>query len=51
MNPIQIHQIPVLLGAGRRLFEVLPSPVELEIIQLCLRPPDPAALPTAWSGG
>jgi len=29
---LQIHQIPVLLGGGRRLFEVLPSRVELDII-------------------
>ncbi|MEQ4207236.1 dihydrofolate reductase family protein [Actinopolymorpha sp. B17G11] len=31
LDELQIHQIPVLLGAGRRLFEVLPSRIELEI--------------------
>ena len=30
----QIHQLPVLLGAGRRLFGVLPSRVELEIVRV-----------------
>ena len=34
LDELQIHQIPVLLGAGRRLFEVLPSRVELEIIRV-----------------
>jgi len=34
LDEIQIHQIPVLLGAGRRLFDVLPSLVELEIIRV-----------------
>jgi hypothetical protein len=28
----QIHQIPVLFGGGRRLFEVSPSRVELDIV-------------------
>jgi dihydrofolate reductase len=31
LDELQIHQIPVLFGAGRRLFDVLPSRVELEI--------------------
>jgi hypothetical protein len=31
---LQIHQIPVLLGCGRRLFEELPSRVELEIVRV-----------------
>jgi dihydrofolate reductase len=31
LDEIQIHQVPVILGAGRRLFEVLPGLVELEI--------------------
>jgi dihydrofolate reductase len=31
LDELQIHQIPVLFGGGRRLFEVLPSRVELEI--------------------
>jgi len=34
LDEFQIHQIPVLFGAGRRLFEMLPSPVELEIVRV-----------------
>src|SRR5690349_14440055 len=34
LDELQIHQIPVLLGAGRRLFDVLPSRVELEIVRV-----------------
>jgi dihydrofolate reductase len=34
LDELQIHQIPVLFGRGRRLFEVLPSRVELEIIRV-----------------
>ena len=34
LDEVQIHQIPVLFGAGRRLFEVLPSRIELEIIRV-----------------
>ncbi len=34
LDELQIHQIPVLFGRGRRLFEVLPSRVELEIVQV-----------------
>jgi len=34
LDELQIHQIPVLFGGGRRLFEVLPSPVELEIVRV-----------------
>jgi dihydrofolate reductase len=34
LDEIQIHQIPVLLGAGRRLFDGLPSRIELEIIRV-----------------
>jgi dihydrofolate reductase len=34
LDEIQIHQIPVLLGNGRRLFDVLPSQVELEIVRV-----------------
>jgi dihydrofolate reductase len=36
LDQLQIHQIPVLFGGGRRLFEVLllPSRVELEIVQV-----------------
>jgi len=34
LDEVQIHQIPVLFGGGRRLFEVLPSRIELEIIRV-----------------
>jgi dihydrofolate reductase len=34
LDEVQIHLIPVLLGAGRRLFAQLPSPIELEIIRV-----------------
>ena len=34
LDEAQIHQIPVLFGGGRRLFEVLPSRVELEIVRV-----------------
>jgi len=34
LDEVQIHQVPVLFGGGRRLFEVLPSRVELEIIRV-----------------
>src|SRR5437763_9561881 len=33
LDELQIHQIPVLFGGGRRLFDVLPSRVELEIVR------------------
>ncbi|WP_232667679.1 dihydrofolate reductase family protein [Pseudonocardia sp. TRM90224] len=32
LDEVQIHQVPVLLGGGRRLFDVLPSLVELEVL-------------------
>jgi dihydrofolate reductase len=32
LDELQIHQIPVLFGSGRRLFNLLPSRVELEIV-------------------
>jgi len=32
LDELQIHQIPVLFGDGRRLFDVLPSRVELEVV-------------------
>ena len=34
LDDIQIHQIPVLLGAGRRLFDTLPERIELEIARV-----------------
>ena len=34
LDELQIHQIPVLFGGGRRLFEALPSRVELEIVRV-----------------
>ncbi len=34
LDELQIHLIPVLFGRGRRLFEVLPSRIELEIVKV-----------------
>jgi dihydrofolate reductase len=34
LDEVQIHQIPVLFGGGRRLFDALPGRVELEIAQV-----------------
>jgi len=34
LDELQIHQVPVLFGGGRRLFEALPSRVELEIVRV-----------------
>jgi dihydrofolate reductase len=34
LDELQIHLIPVLFGGGRRLFDVLPVRVELEIAQV-----------------
>ena len=34
LDELQIHLVPVLLGAGRRLFDVLPSPIELDIVRV-----------------
>ena len=31
---LQIHQIPVLLGQGLRMFDVLPSPIELDVARV-----------------
>jgi dihydrofolate reductase len=34
LDELQIDQIPVLFGGGRRLFDVLPSRIELEIVRV-----------------
>jgi dihydrofolate reductase len=34
LDEVQIHQVPVLFGGGRRLFDVLPARVELEIARV-----------------
>lgn len=34
LDELQIHQIPVLLGSGRRLFDVLPSLIELDVVRV-----------------
>jgi dihydrofolate reductase len=34
LDELQIHQIPVLFGGGRRLFEVLPARIELHIVRV-----------------
>jgi dihydrofolate reductase len=34
LDELQIHQIPVLLGQGLRMFDVLPSPVELDVVRV-----------------
>ena len=34
LDEVQIHLIPVLLGHGRRLFDVLPSRIELDIVRV-----------------
>jgi dihydrofolate reductase len=34
LDELQIHQIPVLFGAGRRLFDLLPARVELEVARV-----------------
>jgi dihydrofolate reductase len=34
LDELQIHQVPVLFGGGRRLFEVLPGRIELEIARV-----------------
>jgi dihydrofolate reductase len=34
LDEVQIHLIPVLLGDGHRLFDVLPSEIELEIVRV-----------------
>jgi dihydrofolate reductase len=34
LDELQIHQIPVLLGAGRRMFDILLARIELEIVRV-----------------
>ncbi len=34
LDEVQIHQVPVLLGAGHRLFDMLPSEIELDIVRV-----------------
>jgi dihydrofolate reductase len=34
LDELQIHQVPVLFGRGRRLFDVLPAQIELEIVRV-----------------
>ncbi len=34
LDELQIHQVPVLFGGGRRLFELLPARVELDIVRV-----------------
>jgi dihydrofolate reductase len=34
LDEIVVHQIPVLLGRGRRLFDELPAEIELEIVHV-----------------
>jgi dihydrofolate reductase len=34
LDELQIHQIPVLFGDGRRLFNVVPERIELEIVRV-----------------
>jgi dihydrofolate reductase len=34
LDEVQIHQVPVLLGRGRRMFDGLPSQIELEIVRV-----------------
>jgi dihydrofolate reductase len=34
LDELRIHQVPVLLGGGGRLFAVLPERIELEIVRV-----------------
>jgi len=34
LDEVQVHVVPVLLGRGRRLFDVLPAEIELEIVRV-----------------
>lgn len=41
LDEMQIHQIPVLFVGGRRLFDVLPSRIELEVVRVIDTPEAP----------
>ena len=34
LDELQIHQVPVLFGGGRRLFDLLPVRIELETVRV-----------------
>ena len=34
LDELQLHVVPVLLGGGRRLFDLLPAEIELEIVRV-----------------
>jgi len=34
LDELQIHQIPVLFGLGRRLFDFLPTRIKLQIVRV-----------------
>ena len=34
LDELQIHLIPVLFGTGRKMFDVLPRRIELEIVRV-----------------
>ncbi|SDR04138.1 Dihydrofolate reductase [Rhizobiales bacterium GAS113] len=34
LDELQIHQIPMLFGSGRRMFDMLPSRIELDIVRV-----------------
>ena len=34
LDEVQIHLVPVLIGQGRRLFDVLSTEIELEIVRV-----------------
>ena len=38
LDEVQLHLIPVLLGEGRRLFDVLPAMIELDVVQVIETP-------------
>jgi dihydrofolate reductase len=34
LDELQVHQIPVLFGGGRRLFDLLPERIELDVVRV-----------------